>query len=214
MTRQINAPTEAPKETILEAHVINRYHMLVPLFKKTETNEEAYAACIPLSQIQQRECARKAYQATLKEFEGKAPKMDDAGYDVWRETYENYYGAYVIYLSFRIPDDFDKRLFPAVDQVLTYTPVEIGILHSHYLTTEINQPALKHIDPNDPNAVSSLIDTIIHQATVEETSFFLASHTSVALAQLIKYLATENQKLSQIVNGSAGTPSNDTNPTN
>jgi hypothetical protein len=208
--RNINVPTEEPKKTVFEAHVMERHHLLVPLLKKTEDGQDAYAACVPLSQLEQKQCVAKAYHATLKDFEGKQPKVDDAGFEIWKEAYENYYGAWIVYTSFRVPDDLEKKLFPGVDQVLSYTPVEIGILHSHYLTTEYNQPAIKHVDPNNANAVSELIDLIIHQATVEETSFFLASRTSVVLAHLIRYLAQEHQRLSQIVNGSAGTLSNDT----
>jgi hypothetical protein len=136
MTRQINIPTEVPKETIIESHVLNRYHLLVPLLKKTEDGQETYTACVPLSQIEQRQCANKAYHMTLKDFEGKQPKIDDAGFETWKEAYENYYGALVILNSYRLPDDLDKKLFPHIDQVLIYTPVEIGIMHSGYLTAE------------------------------------------------------------------------------
>src|ERR1700677_3885356 len=118
MTRNINVPTEAPKETIIEAHVLNRYHLLVPLLKKTEAGEDAYTACVPLSQIEQKQCAMKAYHATLKDFDGKQPKIDDAGFEIWKEAYENYYGALVILNSYRLPDDLDRKLFPSLDQVM------------------------------------------------------------------------------------------------
>jgi hypothetical protein len=167
--------------------VTEQFSLPIPILKRDKNGEMAYAPCIVLSESLKRDCRKKAYAETLKAFDGKAPKVDEAGYDVWRQTYDNAHGCWCIFYAVRVPGDLNTRLFLSKEQIENdYTAEEIGILHSHYLTVMINQVNMMHFDENDPNSLSKVMDEIIHQNTVEDTSFLLDSYTTRAWAMCFR----------------------------
>lgn len=205
-----NISLETPANLYAEL-VRERFNLPVSLLRNTSDGKMAYAPCVVLSTMETYECKKLAYRDTLKAFEGKAPKNDEVG--VWNTLYEDNLGAYTIFYSVRVPDNLKTKLFISKDQIMNdYTPAEIGILYSNYLTVVLNQPHIKHLQEGDVAGFNNLLDTIIRQATVEETSFFLSSYTTVSVATLVRSLV-ETVMILQKQNGASGSLSNDTTAT-
>jgi hypothetical protein len=187
-----------------------QYHLSVPLLRTVPGSEEqAYAPCIVLSGLKERKCKLSAQADTLRDFGGKYPDKTQA--TMWDQILEDNYAAWVVYEAFRQPGNLKANLFISKDQLTNdFTAEEIGIFYSNYTTTKLNHPSIKHLNQeNNPNALSEFMDTIISQATVEQTSFFLTSYTTVSLAMLIRYL-TEEVKTLRHLNGLSSTPLSDT----
>ena len=202
---------EAPKHNIY-IDTVERFFLQAPLLRKTpDTGEDAFAPVVVLSTAETYKCKVSAYNDTLKSFEGKMPKSDEAGIEMWNTLYEDNLGAWTIFSCTRVPDKLEEKLFLSKDQVFkTYSSTELGIMYSNYITAVLNEPAVKHFDNTDPNGLSKVMDLIIKQSTVEDTAFFLSSYTTVAQAKLMRSLVEEVVALRQ-ENGSSGQPSSDTN---
>lgn len=200
------------KENIF-AETKQRYSLRVPILRKLKDGTDAYISGVCLSATENYLVKKKAMEDTIKAFDGKQPKSDDATMATWNSLYEDNLGAWTLYYSCRLPDDLEKKFYLSKEQVINdYTSAELGIMYSNYLTIVLNQPALKYLDKNDPNSLSNMVDLIIKQATVEDTAFFLSSFTTVSLAELMRSLVEEVSKL-QMVNGSSGQPSSDISQT-
>jgi hypothetical protein len=202
------------KENIY-AETKQRYHIKVPLLRKIKDGSDidAFVSAICLSAQDNYQVKKKALEDTLKSFDGKQPKNDDAAMATWNTLHEDNLGAWTLFYSCRLPEDLDKKWFLSKEQILNdYSSAELGIMYSNYITVVLNQPALKYIDKNDPNSLSTMMDLIIKQPTEQDTAFFLSSFTTASLAELMRSLVAEVTKLRQ-ESGSSGQPSNDTSQT-
>ncbi len=205
------------KETVYEGQVINQYHQIVELPIASTDKAPSFAPCLPLTKGEEKYCKLQARKDTEKEFGGRVPKLDDADISVWNDAFEDNYVAWVLFKSFRLPDDFTKPLFISKDQVLNdlgQSAQALAIMYGQYAITLNNQPALLKaatIEQSE-NGYSKLMDAIIQEATVEGTSFLVNGLTTQASIRFLRYLVAENLRL-QTVNGPATGLSNDTTTT-
>lgn len=190
--------------------VMERFSLPVPLLRQDKNQREAFAPCVVLSESYKRKARKQAYMETVQDFNGKVPKTDEAGIEVWNSTFQDNLGAWIIFYAIRVPGNLDKQLFLSKDQLVNdYSPEEIGIMYSNYMTVVLNQRNMLHFNEDDPHALSQVMDTIIKQNTVEETAFFFNSYTTHSLATLVRSLVAQHYN-SPTPSGSSGSPSSDT----
>jgi hypothetical protein len=200
---------EAPKPNLYADCISEQFSLPIPLLRKTKSGEDALAPCIVLSETLKRQCRKNAYAETLAAFDGKPPKIDEPGSEVWKQEYENNHGAWCLFNAVRVPGDLSTKLWYSKDQITNdYTDAEIGIMFSEYIIVLMSQTNMLQFDEDDQNSVSKLMDQIIHQNTVEETSFLFSSYTTVSFARLTRRLVAENLTLRQQI-GLSGLPLDD-----
>jgi len=126
-----------------------------------------------------------AEKATIKMYGGKLPKRDEAS--SYAELYEENLCWQLIYYSVRHPDDLEKKFFPEIGAVYDMlVPDQAGILKNCYLTLQINQPFLMHLDNDDPEKTEALIKGLMQNS--KSAHFELESLTSVGKNILINTL--------------------------
>lgn len=174
-----------------------RHSRVVPILQYDKDGNQLKLPMVVLTGREMSEVESKAYTDTLKLFNGKCPKSDEPSN--WDQQLEAQRSYWTIFLSLRNPEDITKKWFISKEQVEdTYNWDEAGILMSHFLTVRLTQPHLVNLDPNDPNAYQTIIDTIKKAGT--ESDFFMNGLTTHASNQLIKFLVAKLEP-SQNING-------------
>ena len=194
-SKNIIPPQENPVRSATTAGW--RHHRVVPVLQYDKDGNQLKLPMVILTGNEMAEVESKAFADTLKLFDGRAPKSDEPSN--WDQQLEAQRSYWTIFLSVRTPDDLLKKWFISKEQVGdTYNWDEAGILMSHFLTVRLTQPHLVNLDPNDPNAYQTIIDTIKKAGT--ESDFFMNGLTTHASNQLIKFLVAKLEP-SQNING-------------
>lgn len=151
------------------------------------------------------EVKKAAEQMTMKMYDGKMPKKDEAS--SFAELVEENICWQLIFYSVRMPGDLKKKFFPTFDAVLDLlTPDQAGILKNSYLQLQINQPWIVNLDNDDPDKIEAMIQNLIKAGT--EGTFFLNSLTSVSQNVLISSLVAKLKKC-MMESGTLGTQQED-----
>jgi hypothetical protein len=178
-----------------------RYHRVVPMIQLHE-DQELYLPMVVMTGRENSLVEANAFQDTLALFKGKAPKTDEPSN--WDEQLEAQRAYWTIFVCTRMPEDLTTKYFQSKQQVEdTYNWDEISVLLANYVEVRINQPTLKNVDPNNPNAFQEIIDTI--KKLGPDSNFFLNGITSHSVNQLIRYLVAQVETL-QTNSGLSGTP--------
>ena len=88
----------------------------------------------------------------------------------------------------------------------SFTADQAGVLFNHYMTVQLNQPWMIHIDNDDNEKLENLLSKIIESG--KDPHFFLNSLTSLTANALINFMAAKLAKL-QTDSGLRGMQQND-----
>lgn len=176
----------------LYSQLTQRWHMMVEMPFKTKDGQAIILPMAILSGRELYEAKQKAEADTRVSYGKDIPKKDEAS--GWAEKYNDHLAYWTIFYSVRQPNDLNKKFFPTKDSVMdALTSDQAGILSNDYMTVQLNQPWLTHLDNDDPDKIESLIQRLIQDG--KDPHFFLNSLTSHAQNTLINFMAAKLAKL-------------------
>lgn len=176
----------------LYAQLTTKWSMQVTMPFKTKEGEDIILPMVVLSGRELFEAKQKAEADTRSSYGKDVPKKDEAS--GWDEKYNDHLAYWTIFYSVRQPDDLTKKLFPTKESVMdALTSDQAGILSNDYMTVQLNQPWLIHLDNDDPDKLEELVQKLIKDG--KDPHFFLNSLTSHAQNILINFMAAKLQKL-------------------
>ena len=173
-----------------------RFFKEVPMLLQHD-GKELTLPMVVLNGAEMEEVEQNTYADTLKAFKGKPPKDDEPSN--WHQLMEANRAYWTIYFSVRMPEKLQEKFFITKTQVQdTYTSDEAGIIASHYLEVQLNQPHLINLAEDDENVFQAVLDRIKKQG--ENSNFFTNGLTTASANRLIKYLVKKLESL-QTTNG-------------
>lgn len=176
----------------LYAQLTQRHSMMVTMPFKTKDGNEVILPMVVLSGRELYEAKQKAEADTRTSYGKDIPKKDEVS--EWDMKFNDHLAYWTIFYSVRQPDDETKRLFPTKEAVMDcLTSDQAGILSNDYLTVQMNQPWITHLDNDDPDKIEALIQKLIEDG--KSPHFFLNSLTSHGQNTLINFMAAKLAKL-------------------